>query len=253
MNTVVDTSYSTGLVTLSYLISVIGAFIALSVMKQARQVGSRPGMWSVLSASVALGGIGVWSMHFIGMLALRMNLGLSYSMAETGISLVAAILISALAFTIVMRNPKSLNRLLGAGALLGLGAVVMHYLGMYGMRFGGYFQWDYSIVGVSVLIAFVAATAALWLAFNTSSVSSRLAAACVMGIAVCAMHYTGMSAAEIICTTDNRLAIPSGFGIVSSLQLPMLVITLAVGMATALAVDLIYLDSRHPQPHKHAQ
>lgn len=244
MGSVINTSYSTELVVLSYVISVTGAFIALHAAGRLQPHSTnRKAYWlSVASAGVALGGIGVWSMHFIAMLALRMDVGLGYSMAETLISLVAAIAISGFAFHLVALNPGSVSRLLLAGLMLGIGAVVMHYLGMYGMRFGGYFQWDYVRVGMSVLIALVAATAALWLAFHTRSLSARITAAFVMAIAVCAMHYTGMSAAEFICTTENRRAIPSGIGVLSVLDLPMMVITLAVGMSIALLLDLAFIS-----------
>ena len=244
MGTVVNTSYNMDLVVLSYVISVIGAFIALFSAGRLRPntKNRQAYLFSVASAGVALGGIGVWSMHFIAMLALRMDVGLGYSVWETLISLVAAIAISGFAFHFVALNPTSLPRLLTAGATLGLGAVVMHYLGMYGMRFAGHFQWDYVRVGISVLIALVAATAALWLAFNTRSLSTRITAAFIMAIAVCAMHYTGMSAAEFICTTENRRAIPTGAIIISVLDLPMMVITLAVGMSVALLVDLAFLS-----------
>jgi NO-binding membrane sensor protein with MHYT domain len=238
MNSTVATSYNAGLVIISYLISVTGAFIALTAAGRIK-----PGQGnavSILCAGLALGGIGVWSMHFIAMLALRMDVGLGYSMWETTISLIAAIAISALAFRIVAYNPYSYLRLLGAGTMLGLGAVVMHYLGMYGMRFGGFFEWNYPLVALSVLIALVAATVALWLAFHTHTIIARLLAACVMGAAVCFMHYTGMAAADFVCTTSDRLAFPTGPAILSVLQLPMLVITLAVGMATALGIDLFF-------------
>jgi NO-binding membrane sensor protein with MHYT domain len=238
MNSTVATSYNIGLVIISYLISVTGAFIALTCAGRIQP--GRGNAVSIACAGLALGGIGVWSMHFIAMLALRMDVGLGYSMWETGISLVAAIALSALAFRIVAYNPRSHVRLLSAGTMLGLGAVVMHYLGMYGMRFGGIFEWNYPLVALSVLIALVAATAALWLAFNTRTIIARLLAACVMGVAVCAMHYTGMAAADFVCTTSDRLSFPTGSAILSVLELPMLVITLAVGMATALAIDLFF-------------
>lgn len=240
MDVVIKTSYNMELVVLSYAISMIGAFIALvSAQRLTADTRDRQSyLINLGSAGIALGGIGVWSMHFIAMLAVRMDLGLGYSLWETCISLIAAICISAFAFHIVARDPHNIRRLLTAGMMLGMGAVVMHYLGMYGMRFGGYFQWDYGRIGLSVLIALVAATAALWLAFHTSQLSVRLLAAAIMAIAVCAMHYTGMSAAEFICTTENRRAIPSGPDIVSALGLPMVVITLALGMSLALLLDL---------------
>jgi NO-binding membrane sensor protein with MHYT domain len=165
-----------------------------------------------------------------------------------GVSLIAAMAISALAFHIVARNPRSIGRLLLAGSMLGLGAVVMHYLGMYGMRFGGHLEWDHERVAMSVLIALVAATAALWLAFHTAQTSMRLLAAAIMALAVCAMHYTGMSAAEFICTTENRLAIPSGRYVLSALGLPMVVAVLALGMSMVLLMDWRwYLSKRAAQ------
>ncbi|WP_353233896.1 MHYT domain-containing protein [Diaphorobacter ruginosibacter] len=240
MNAVVNTSYSTELVVLSYVISVIGAFVALYSAGRLRpdSRNRRAYFFSIAGAGVAFGGIGVWSMHFIAMLAMRMDVGLGYSIWETLISLIAAIAISSLAFHIVALKPDSPPRLLTAGAMLGMGAVMMHYLGMYGMRFGGHFQWDLNRVGISVAIALIAATVALWLAFHVQHLGSRIMAAFVMAIAVCAMHYTGMSAAEFICTTENRRAIPSGSDIVSVLDLPLMVITLAVGMSMALLLDL---------------
>ena len=244
MDAIVKTSYNMELVVLSYVISMIGAFIALVSAKRLNPAGDNRQTYllGLGSASIALGGIGVWSMHFIAMLAMRMDVGLGYSVWETVVSLVAAVLISGLAFHIVAVNPRNIKRLLAAGTMLGMGAVVMHYLGMYGMRFGGYFQWDYTRIGISVVIALVAATAALWLAFNTSQHGTRLLAAAIMAIAVCAMHYTGMSAADFICTTDNRRAIPSGSDIISVLELPMMVITLALGMSIALLLDLAFVS-----------
>lgn len=248
MNEVIPTSYNLPLVVLSYLIAVVGSYIALTATAKMRNQTGRSYTTNLLMAGTALGGIGVWAMHFIGMLAVRIPMGMAYSMVETVISLVAAIAATAWGLGIVARNPKSLLRLLGAGAMLGLGVAIMHYLGMYGMRFGGFFQWDMSLIMISVLIAFAAATAALWLAFNTHSTHARAMAAAVMGIAVCAMHYTGMLAADVVCTTEQRFAIPSGLTFISALQLPMLVITLVVGMTLAIVLNLVYA----PQSGKRA-
>ncbi|RZJ07622.1 MAG: histidine kinase, partial [Haliea sp.] len=131
-------------------------------------------------------------------------------------------------------------RMLLAGALLGMSVVVMHYLGMYGMKFGGYIQWDYAVVAASIAIAVVAATAALWLAFHTAALLRRVWAALVMAVAVCAMHYTGMAAAEFICTTANRNAIPQGFGYVSSFSISSMVVIAGLSMAFLIAMSLLF-------------
>lgn len=141
-----------------------GQFLAARRIR-GEQGGTR---WlNVLAAGSALGGIGVWSMHFTGMLALRLGMGSGYAMAETLVSLVAAVAATSAALAFVAQRPDSNVRVLGAGALLGLGVAFMHYLGMAGMRFPGFIVWSWDVVGLSVLIAVAAASAALWLAFRT--------------------------------------------------------------------------------------
>jgi NO-binding membrane sensor protein with MHYT domain len=242
METPVTTSYQLGYVVLSYAISVLGGFIALTSAMRIRQRNGRIHVGNTIAAGLALGGIGVWSMHFIGMLALRLDVGSSYSMVETGISLVAAIVGSALALGFVAKAPRQPARLLFAGVLLGAGVVVMHYLGMYGMKINGYIRWDYTVVAISAVIAVVAATAALWLAFNTRGIGLRTAAGLLMGVAVCAMHYTGMGAAEFVCTTTQRGASPRGFGFLHPSDLPTVVAFGAMGIAALIVVYLLYQE-----------
>ena len=240
MNQVMQATYSPEMVALSFVISAVGAFVALTASGRIIGLGRRVSLVNVGASGVALGGIGVWSMHFIGMLAVRLNMGVSYSMVETLVSLVAAVAGSAAALLWVARRPDSLARIAGAGVLLGLGVCVMHYLGMYGMRFSGYLAWSWPQVGLSVAIAIVAATAALWLAFRVRSFTGRVAASLVMAGAVCAMHYTGMGAADFICTSANAQAFPQGFGYVPSLQLPSVVTAMALGMALIILVDQVF-------------
>ncbi|OUM02948.1 MHYT domain-containing protein [Variovorax sp. JS1663] len=239
METLIVPVYQFGFVGLSYLLSVIGAFVALTAARRIRRADGSTSLSNSLVTGVALGGIGVWSMHFIGMVAVKLQMGIGYSLFETLVSLVAAIVASSVALAYVAQAPKDPRRIVTAGSLLGLGVAVMHYLGMYGMRFGGFIRWDLGIVAVSVLMAMAAASAALWLAFNTRTIGVRLAAALVMGVAVCSMHYTGMGAADFICTTANPRAIPNGFGIISALDLPVLVTLVAVGAAFIIALEQI--------------
>jgi NO-binding membrane sensor protein with MHYT domain len=240
MNPTVNTSYQLTYVAISFAISVLGAFVALNATSRIRSRDGRLSLVNTVAAGLSLGGIGVWSMHFIGMLALKMDLATSYSLVETGVSLVAAVAASSLALGFVSRAPEKLGRMAGAGFLLGLGVVVMHYLGMFGMKFGGYIQWDLGIVAISAVIAVVAATAALWLAFNTATMGLRAAAAVLMGVAVCSMHYTGMRAADFICTTTNRMATPRGWGYLPSMDLSSLVATVAFAMAILIMIDQVF-------------
>src|SRR5262245_20611442 len=157
MNPLVQTSYQLGFIAVSFGISVLGAFVALNTVGRIRAPNGRISWLNTLWAGIALGGIGVWSMHFIGMLALKMDVATSYGITETLVSLVAAIAATSLALAFVSKAAHQIGRVLGAGFLLGLGVVVMHYLGMAGMKFGGYIQWDLAMVALSVLIAVGAA------------------------------------------------------------------------------------------------
>lgn len=224
-------------VALSYIVSAVGAFVALTAADNIASKGRAFSWVNLFAASLALGGIGIWSMHFIGMLAMRIDMGIGYSLIETLISLVAAVGGCMLALYWVARHPGNKWRLLQAGVFLGLAVCVMHYLGMYGMRFGGFFEWSGVLVALSIVIALVAATAALFLAFAVKGLGARTLAAAVMGLAVCAMHYTGMQAATIMCTTQTPLFIPSGFGVVATYDLPALVTAFALGMAGIIAMD----------------
>lgn len=239
MNTPVNTQFDLALVALSFLFSVVGSFVALTAANRVKDARGRISRANLLAVGLGLGGVGVWSMHFIGMLALRMDVGSSYAMTETFVSLGVVVIAAMLAVRYAAANPNSLPRLALAGTGLGAGVVVMHYLGMYGMRFGGYIDWSTALVAVSILIAVVAATAALWLAFNTKPVALRLVAAVVMAVAVCAMHYTGMAAADFVCTTADRLAPPRGFGVIISTDLPDVVTIMAIGIALVLSIDLL--------------
>lgn len=238
--TAVLTTYQWGYVALSYAFAVLGSLVALAAATRIRQRDGSISLLNTVAAGLALGGIGVWSMHFIGMVALQLDVGSSYAVAETVASLVAAVVASSLALGFVARNPGQRGRLLVAGFLLGMGVVVMHYLGMHGMRIGGFIRWDMGLVALSALIAVAAATAALWLAFHTRGHVLRVAAALVMGIAVCAMHYTGMSAADFICTTADRGAAPKGPGLVSLSFLPTLVAFGAMVIAALIVVHQLY-------------
>ncbi|MGB3067703.1 MAG: MHYT domain-containing protein [Ottowia sp.] len=232
-------TYRFGLVLLSYGLSVIGSFVALTAARRIRYGKQGVSMFNLVAASTALGGIGVWSMHFTGMLALHLNMASSYSMVETVASLLVAVGATAAALAYVARDPSSASRILMAGAWLGLGVAVMHYLGMYGMRFPGYIVWSAPLIALSVLIAIVAASAALWLAFRTRSLGLRLAAAALMGVAVCSMHYTGMAAADFVCTSapDERFATLQGLLLISSMNLPGLTIIFAMGMSMLIAYE----------------
>src|SRR4030095_12090271 len=147
----------------------------------------------LIAAAIALGG-GIWSMHFVAMLAFSLGMPIDYQVAATVASLVAAILVAGTALYIVGRWNASWKSILIAGTFAGLGVATMHYMGMAAMQMDATISYDPTLFGASIVIAVVAATAALWLAFNLEAAWHKVPAAFVMGAAIGGMHYTGMAA-----------------------------------------------------------
>ncbi|WP_430390882.1 MHYT domain-containing protein [Dyella sp. 20L07] len=200
--------YSVVLVCLSYAVSVLGSYTALQIalgIPLAQTPGQR---WlAVLAAGTAMGGGAIWAMHFIAMIACNMGVPVTYDIVLTAVSALLAILACSLGLAIVSVGTFRLTNLLFAGVLMGLGVAGMHYLGMTAMLTSAQISYDGGIVALSVAIAIVASMAALWLAFNLRGRLQMLGSALVMGVAVCGMHYTGMSALEM----SQGGILPAGF------------------------------------------
>ncbi len=183
------------LVVMSVAIAIFGSYTALDLADRVRaSEGSVQHIWRA-TAAVAMGG-GIWSMHFVAMLAHSMpGMEASYDVGLTLLSLLVAILVTGLAFSVMSRANVTGRRLAAAGLFMGLGVVAMHYMGMAAMRMSADLSYDAQWVSISVLIAIGAATAALWLAARNSHPLERVAAAVVMGFAISGMHFAGMRAA----------------------------------------------------------
>lgn len=195
--------YEPLLVVLSYLISVLGSYTALQLaiaIPQARDRQAALG-W-VIGAAVALGGGAIWSMHFIAMNAADMGMPVSYDAALTIASLIMGIVASGIGLYVVGRSEGSAGKLLISGVVTGLGVALMHYTGMAAMIMQAKIAYDDTLFYASLAIAVVAATVALWLAFNLRGNLQRFGSALVMGVAVCGMHYTGMYAVKMTPTAE---------------------------------------------------
>lgn len=195
--------YEPLLVVLSYLISVLGSYTALQLaiaIPQARDRQAALG-W-VIGAAVALGGGAIWSMHFIAMNAADMGMPVSYDAALTIASLIMGIVASGIGLFVVGRGEGSAGKLLISGVVTGLGVALMHYTGMAAMIMQAKITYDDTLFYASLAIAVVAATVALWLAFNLRGNLQRFGSALVMGVAVCGMHYTGMYAVQMTPTAE---------------------------------------------------
>lgn len=200
--------YNAVLVVLSYLVSVLGSFTALQFALGIPRAQTPRQRWgAVLAAGTAMGGGAIWAMHFIAMLACNMGVQVTYDVVLTAVSAVLAIASCSLGLAIVSAGSFRLLNLMFAGVLMGLGVAGMHYLGMSAMLTSAQASYDGGVVALSVAIAIVASMAALWLAFNLRGRLQMLGSALVMGVAVCGMHYTGMSALEL--SAGDTL--PAGF------------------------------------------
>ncbi|MCU1648063.1 MAG: putative signaling protein [Nocardia sp.] len=212
---------------LAYLMSVVGSLLALRCMVRARNQQGHGG-W-IVTGAIALGGTGIWVMHFIAMLGFSVqDTTIRYNVPITLFSAAIAMGVVWLGLYIVMRWRGEVFALITGGTVTGLGVAAMHYSGMCAMKTEAIVRYDPWIVLLSIVIAVSAAVAALWFALRVSSIIATISAALIMGVAVCGMHYTGMFAMHAH-VADNMPA-PSGAQ-ASQLLTPLIV---AVSMATML-------------------
>ena len=197
-------THDTTLVIMSVAIAILASYTALDLAARIRaSVGWMRRVW-LGTAAVAMGG-GIWAMHFVAMLAFDMpGMAVGYDLTLTLLSLLTAIAVTGIGFTVMADAAGSVTRLGAAGLLMGLGVVAMHYMGMAAMRMAGTIAYDRLWFGTSVLIAIGAATTALWLASRNRGQAEKIAAALVMGGAIAGMHYAGMRAATF--TTHGIVA-----------------------------------------------
>jgi NO-binding membrane sensor protein with MHYT domain/nitrogen-specific signal transduction histidine kinase/CheY-like chemotaxis protein len=184
-------TYNPYLVALSILVAAFASYSALDLGgRVALARGAAPRVWLV-AAAIAMGG-GIWSMHFIAMLAFIMPIPMSYDIGLTTLSLGVAIFVTGAGFYFINRHSAPPLPLVFSGIFMGLGIAAMHYIGMAAMREHAELSYDVLFVALSLVIAILASTAALWLAFRTTDVGQKLVAAVIMGVAISGMHYSAM-------------------------------------------------------------
>ncbi|GAA2079123.1 MHYT domain-containing protein [Streptomyces albiaxialis] len=188
-----------GLVTpvAGYIMACLGAALGLRCTVRSLRTDRtwKPGWLALGAASI---GCGIWTMHFIAMLGFQVQeVSLSYDAPLTLLSLIVAVVVVAVGVFMVGYRGTAPAVLLTAGVLTGLGVAAMHYLGMAAVRIDGQVEYDPMTVALSVVIAIVAATAALWAAVSIRGFLPSLGASVVMGVAVTGMHYTGMAAVSV--------------------------------------------------------
>jgi NO-binding membrane sensor protein with MHYT domain len=234
--------YDWNLVALSVVVAVIASYTALDLAGCVSASTSSPRKsWTWLIAGALSMGIGIWSMHFIGMLAFYLPLPVAYDLSLSLLSMLIAIIVSAIAL-IILRRPqlRVLDLIIGA-ILMGIGISAMHYTGMFAMQMSPAIRYDPTLFAASVLIAMGASLAALWIAFQLRTKRSRLAllakfgSAGVMGLAIAGMHYTGMAAAHF---SEGSVCVAASAGGINSTMLGV-----AIGASTMVILSLTLIVS----------
>ena len=241
-------TYNLNLVILSVLIAFATSYTALDLLTRMR-ISRGKVFWVCLVGGALAMGCGIWSMHFVGMLAFNLPIPLGYDLPLTLLSLNIAIAISGAALWI-MRFTTLNNSLTAAGALLmGMGIVAMHYTGMAAMKMSPPINYDSSLVILSIFIAILAASLALYISFrlqnmkSSSIVITKLFSAAVLGAAISGMHYIGMAAAHFAphsvslvgaSSGIDNLALASIVALITFLVLIMMLVTSAFDSHFAL-------------------
>ncbi|MGW5309879.1 MHYT domain-containing protein [Nocardia thailandica] len=235
---------------LAYVMSFLGCLLGLQCAARARNPENGRVAW-LIAAAIAIGGTGIWVMHFIAMLGFSIHgAEIRYDVPLTLFSAVTAIAVVGLGLFLVNRRTPTATDLVAGGTITGLGVGAMHYTGMYAMKSTAVIGYDLRLVAVSLVIAVVASIVALWFTLAVKGFPARVGAALIMGVAVCGMHYTGMAAMHAH-PAHHVTAPPQG---AQALQLlgPLIGVTSMVTMLMLISVSLSDIGQddtwRRPRP-----
>ncbi|WP_338552594.1 EAL domain-containing protein [Paenibacillus sp. KS-LC4] len=236
-------TYDSSLIIFSYVIAVLASFAALDM---AEKIGISNGRkrWIGITLGAVILGMGIWSMHFVGMMAFSLPIVVAYDLIVVALSLLAVIVAAFAALYVIGRDELKIGRLLAGGLLLATGVSVMHYVGMEAMLIQ--IHYDPRLFSLSIFIAFAASVAALWLVFYFRKPSKqvmfwkKLSAGMVMGAAIAGMHYTGMMAATF--GTETKTAI--FFEMVLENKLLAYVITAGTLITCLMSLVVLFVSKR---------
>ena len=235
-------TYNYGLVLISILVAVVVSHTALRLAARvARTKGSSVQLW-LAGGAVAMG-TGIWSTHFIGMLAFTLPIPLSYGLTATLGSLCLAIFTSGFALQLASKPQASKVRLASGALVMGAGICAMHYVGMTAIQVVPMIRYEPGLVAASAAVAIAASFVALWLFTNLGTQdiwkmrAARIGAAFVMGLAISGMHYTGMAASRFAA---NSYCINAAGGGMDSRWLALVIATLTLGLLAVTTILLVY-------------
>jgi PAS domain S-box-containing protein len=194
--------YVPSLVVLSIGVAIFASYVALNLAYSVSQAKGKAQLAWLVGGAVAMG-VGIWSMHFVGMLAFEMpGMDMAYDVPLMLLSVCVAILASAVALYIISRARVTFLSLYVGGVSMASAIAGMHYIGMFSMRMAARIQWNIYLVALSIAIALVASFAALLICINLRNKTEKqgllFLASTLMGIAISGMHYTGMFAATFV-------------------------------------------------------
>jgi diguanylate cyclase len=228
---VMEVRYNPTLVTLSILVAIFASYVALNLANSITQAKGRArSIW--LGWGALAMGIGIWSMHFVGMLAFEMpGMAMGYDIPLFILSIVIAVAASALALFIVSRPEVTVTSFVVGGLAMAAAIAGMHYTGMYSMRMEATTEWNLPLVALSIAIAMIASFAALFISIQLRNKVGRHwlqgLASVLMGIAISGMHYTGMAAATFI-HSDAPIVVGSNLLATEKLGIPLTIGTLLI-------------------------
>ncbi|MEV0128963.1 MHYT domain-containing protein [Dactylosporangium sp. NPDC050688] len=220
----------------AYAMSFLGSLLGLVSTARARAAtDTRRRAWLLVLAAWAIGGTGIWVMHFMAMIGFSVSgTPLRYDVPLTVASFFIAVITVGIGLFIVGLGKPSMAKVLIGGPITGVSVAFMHYTGMAAMQINGSFEYKSTLFYASYAIAVVAATVALWFTVVVRGIPATIAAAAVMGLAVCGMHYTGMYAMHVNITTATIGGVP---GVdVNWFLAPIVLFVLVVVIALASAV-----------------
>ncbi|MDH5407620.1 MAG: PAS domain S-box protein [Gammaproteobacteria bacterium] len=249
LDTAVEGQYSILLVTLSIVIACLAAYAAFLLSERYHAAQERSSRILMLMIGSIAMGVGIWTMHFTGMLAFQLPMKVSYDKALTLFSILPAIFASSFVLASKSNNTKCCWRLPVQSLLMGVGIGVMHYLGMSAMHMQGSMRYDPLLFTLSIIIAVVLSYASIRIKNSVvsiktvSEVRSMILAAIMMGTAISAMHYTGMAAMYYFPELDHTHAMSDGIGDWDARALAEL-LELVVPFILLLMIGSIHLSRR---------
>ncbi|MFC7513417.1 putative bifunctional diguanylate cyclase/phosphodiesterase [Herbaspirillum sp. GCM10030257] len=236
-------TYNVPLIVAALCIATLASYTTLDLAGRISSLGNKASRPYWLTGGALSMGLGIWCMHFVGMLSFSLPIPLGYDLAITAASLLIAVIISYFALHLVTQENLSTVRLGFSGILMGIGIASMHYTGMAALQMHPAIQYKPAVFAMSVIVAIVAATAALWIASTLRSEKIqkvfcwRLGAALVMGCAIVGMHYTGMAAASFpegsICMAASGISTNWLAVTVAGATFGILIITLVLSVLDA--------------------